>query len=38
MRKYLQKIKIAGETGAIEVETDESPKKLDIGRVIESYC
>ena len=32
-----QKLKIAGETGYLEAETDEGPRKSDIARVVESY-
>ena len=31
------KLRIARETGDLEVETGEEPKKPDIGRVVESY-
>ena len=30
-------LRIARETGDLEAETDEDPKKPDIGRVVESY-
>ena len=32
-----KKLKIAREIGDLEGETSENPKKLDIGRVVESY-
>ena len=33
----IKKLRIARETGDLEVETGEDPKKPDIGRVVESY-
>ena len=33
----IKKLRIARETGDLEAETDEDPKKPDIGRVVESY-
>ena len=33
----IKKLKIARETGDLEAETSEEPKKPDIGRVVESY-
>ena len=33
----IKKLRIARETGDLEAETGEDPKKLDIGRVVESY-
>ena len=33
----INKLRIARETGDLEAETDEDPKKSDIGRVVESY-
>ena len=33
----IQNLRIARETGDLEAETDEDPKKPDIGRVVESY-
>ena len=33
----IKKLRIARETGDLEAETDEEPKKSDIGRVVESY-
>ena len=33
----IKKIRIARETGDLEAETGEDPKKPDIGRVVESY-
>ena len=33
----IKKLRIATETGDLEAETGEEPKKLDIGRVVESY-
>ena len=33
----IKKIRIARETGDLEAETGEDPKKQDIGRVVESY-
>ena len=33
----IKKLRIARETGDLEAETGEEPKKPDIGRVIESY-
>ena len=33
----IKKLRIARETGDLEAETDEDPKKSDIGRVVESY-
>ena len=33
----IKKLGIARETGDLEAETDEDPKKPDIGRVVESY-
>ena len=33
----LKKLRIARETGDLEAETGEDPKKPDIGRVVESY-
>ena len=32
-----QKLKIARQTGYLEAETDEGPRKSDIARVVESY-
>ena len=36
-KKNLKKLRIAIETGDLEAETGEDPKKPDIGRVVESY-
>ena len=33
----IKKLRIARETGNLEAETGEEPKKPDIGRVVESY-
>ena len=33
----IKKLRIARETGDLEAETDEDPKKTDIGRVVESF-
>ena len=33
----IKKLRIARETGDLEAETGEEPKKPDIGRVVESY-
>ena len=33
----IKKLRIARETGELEAETGEEPKKPDIGRVVESY-
>ena len=33
----IKKLSIARETGDLEAETGEDPKKPDIGRVVESY-
>ena len=33
----IKKLRIARETGDLEAETGEEPKKLDIGRVVDSY-
>ena len=33
----IKKLRIARETGDLEAETDEHPKKPDIGRVVETY-
>ena len=33
----IKKLKLAKETGNLEAETGEDPKKPDIGRVVESY-
>ena len=33
----IKKLRIARETGDLEAETGEDPKKPDIGRVVESY-
>ena len=33
----IKKIRIARETGDLEAETDEDPKKPDIGRIVESF-
>ena len=33
----IKKLRIARETGDLEAETFEDPKKPDIGRVVESY-
>ena len=35
--KLLKKLKITGETGDLEAEIGEDPKKPDTGRVVESY-
>ena len=35
--KLLKKLKLAGETGDLEAEIGEDPKKADTGRVVESY-
>ena len=34
---FIKNLKIARETGDLEAETGEEPKKPDIGRVVESY-
>ena len=33
----IKKLRVARETGDLEAETGEQPKKPDIGRVVESY-
>ena len=33
----IKKLRIARETGDLEAETGEDPKKPDIGRVVDSY-
>ena len=33
----IKKLRVARETGDLEAETGEDPKKPDIGRVVESY-
>ena len=33
----IKKLRTARETGDLEAETDEDPKKPDIGRLVESY-